>query len=153
MINVDNGWYARGEFPPAGVVCEMWIVGGWNPASIIGRDDQGLCVASVHFDEHRGYRSSAQIADFRPLKTDGEIERDEDIREALEHIKQDWYAKPGATVLGYVEDAVAQLYDAGYRKLMSREQANERIAYHVNDLILRQRERSQILDALGYGKE
>jgi len=63
------------------------------------------------FDEFRGYHSSAQIADFRPLKTDPELQRDVDIREALEHIKQDWYAKPGATVSEYVEDAVAQLYE------------------------------------------
>ena len=152
-MNQDNRWHGRGEFPPAGVVCEMWDVSGWNPASIIGRDDQGLCVASVHFDEHRGYRSSAQIADFRPLKTDPELQRDVDIKEALEHITQDWYTQPTISVSEYVEDAVAQLYDAGYRKLMSREQANERIAYHVNDLLLRPRERSQILDALGYGKE
>jgi len=36
---------------------------------------------------------------------------------------------------------------------MSREQANEMLAYHVNDLFFWPRERSQILDALGYGKE
>ena len=152
-MNQDNRWHGRGEFPPAGVVCEMRDVSGWNPASIIGRDDQGLCVASVHFDEHRGYRSSPLVSDFRPIKTDPELQRDVDIKEALEHITQDWYTQPTISVSEYVEDAVAQLYDAGYRKLMSREQANERIAYHVNDLILRQRERSQILDALGYGKE
>ena len=153
MINVDNGWYARGEFPPAGTDCEFWDCGYWHLARIIGMDAEGLCVASVLFDEHRGYRASPLVSDFRPIKTDPELQRDVDIREALEHIRQDLYAQPLFSISEYVEDAVAQLYDAGYRKLMSREQANERLAYHVNDLILRPRERSQILDALGYGKE
>ena len=118
MINVDNGWYGCGEFPPAGTDCEYWDY-GWHLARIIGMDEEGLCVASVHFGKNRGYHSSAQIADFRPLKTDPELQRDVDIREALEHIKQDWYAKPGATVSEYVEDAVAQLYDAGWRKTVN----------------------------------
>ena len=152
MINVDNGWYARGEFPPAGVVCEMWIVGGWNPASIIGRDDQGLCVASVHFDEHRGYRSSPLVSDFRPIKTDPELQRDVDIREALEHIKQDWYAKPGATVSEYVVNAITQLYDAGWRKQMSRYEVNS-ILMSVPHVPIGDNCRHAILDALGYGKE
>jgi len=153
MINVDNGWYARGEFPPAGTDCEFWDCGYWHLARIIGMDAEGLCVASVLFDEHSGYRASPLVSDFRPIKTDPELQRDVDIKEALEHITQDWYTQPTISVSEYVEDAVAQLYDAGYRKLMSREQANERLAYHVNDLLLRPRERSQILDALGYGKE
>ena len=151
-MNQDNRWHGRGEFPPAGVVCEMWDVSGWNPASIIGRDDQGLCVASVHFDEHRGYRSSALVSDFRPLKTDGEIERDEDIREALEHIKQDWYAKPGATVSEYVVNAITQLYDAGWRKQMSRYEVNS-ILMSVPHVPIGDNCRHAILDDLGYGKE
>ena len=119
MINLNKGWHERYDFPPAGTECEMYVVTDWHLARIIGMDEEGLCVASVHFDDHRGYRSSAQIADFRPLKTDPELQRDVDIREALEHIKQDWYAKPGATVSEYVEDAVAQLYDAGWRKTVN----------------------------------
>jgi len=152
MINLNKGWHERCDFPPAGTDCEYWDDGCWHLARIIGMDE-GLCVASVLFDEHHGYRSSAQIADFRPLKTDPELPRDVDIKEALEHITQDWYTQPTISVSEYVEDAVAQLYDAGYRKLMSREQANEMLAYHVNDLFFWPRERSQILDALGYGKE
>ena len=119
MINLNKGWHERCDFPPAGTECEMYVVTDWHLARIIGMDEEGLCVASVHFDEFRGYHSSAQIADFRPLKTDPELQRDVDIREALEHIKQDWYAKPGATVSEYVEDAVAQLYDAGWRKTVN----------------------------------
>jgi hypothetical protein len=152
MINVDNGWYARGEFPPAGVVCEMWDVSGWNPASIIGRDDQGLCVASVHFDEHSGYRASPLVSDFRPIKTEPELQRDVDIREALEHIKQDWYAKPGATVSEYVVNAITQLYDAGWRKQMSRYEVNS-ILMSVPHVPIGDNCRHAILDALGYGKE
>ena len=150
MINVDNGWYARGEFPPAGTDCEFWDY-GWHLARIIGMDEEGLCVASVHFDEFRGYHSSAQIDDFRPLKTDGEIERDEDIREALEHIRQDLYAQPLFSISEYVEDAVAQLYDAGYRKPMSREEADN--AINNAGVPIMNNRRSVILDALGYGEE
>ena len=149
MINVDNGWYARGEFPPAGTDCEFWDY-GWHLARIIGMDEEGLCVASVHFDEHRGYRASPDIRDFRPLKTDGEIERDEDIREALEHIRQDLYAQPLFSISEYVEDAVAQLYDAGYRKPMSREEADN--AINNAGVPIMNNRRSVILDALGYGK-
>ena len=118
-VEAENKWHDRSDFPPAGTECEMYVVTDWHLARIIGMDEEGLCVASVHFDEFRGYHSSAQIADFRPLKTDPELQRDVDIREALEHIKQDWYAKPGATVSEYVEDAVAQLYDAGWRKTVN----------------------------------
>ena len=150
-MNQDNRWHGRGEFPPAGVVCEMWDVSGWNPASIIGRDDQGLCVASVLFDEHSGYRASPLVSDFRPIKTDPELQRDVDIKEALEHITQDWYTQPTISVSEYVEDAVAQLYDAGYRKPMSREEADNAI---INaDVPIMNNCRSVILDALGYGKE
>ena len=152
MSNVNNGWHERKELPPAGVVCEMWDVSGWNPASIIGRDDQGLCVASVHFDEHRGYRSSPLVSDFRPIKTDPELQRDVDIREALEHIKQDWYAKPGATVSEYVVNAITQLYDAGWRKQMSRYEVNS-ILMSVPHVPIGDNCRHAILDALGYGKE
>jgi len=151
-MNQDNRWHGRGEFPPAGVVCEMWDVSGWNPASIIGRDDQGLCVASVHFDEHSGYRASPLVSDFRPIKTDPELQRDVDIREALEHIKQDWYAKPGATVSEYVVNAITQLYDAGWRKQMSRYEVNS-ILMSVPHVPIGDNCRHAILDALGYGKE
>ena len=157
MSNVNNGWHERKEFPPAGTQCKFFVDGFWHPGLIIGIDeaceDDFKCVVRVEFGDNYGYRASSVPAFFWPIKTDGEIARDENIREALEHITQDWYTQPTISVSEYVEDAVAQLYDAGYRKLMSREQANERLAYHVNDLILRQRERSQILDALGYGKE
>jgi len=118
-FKAENKWHDRIDFPFAGTECEMYVVSGWHLARIIGMDEEGLCVASVHFGKNRGYHSSAQIADFRPLKTDPELQRDVDIREALEHIKQDWYAKPGATVSEYVEDAVAQLYDAGWRKTVN----------------------------------
>ena len=107
MINVDNGWYARGEFPPAGTDCEFWDY-GWHLARIIGMDEEGLCVASVHFDEFRGYHSSAQIADFRPLKTDAERDRDAAIEEMLT-----FSPYPSSRI---IREAYEALYDAGYRK-------------------------------------
>ena len=145
MINVDNGWYARGEFPPAGTDCEFWDCGYWHLARIIGMDAEGLCVASVLFDEHRGYRASPLVSDFRPLKTDAELDRDA----AIERMAKATLTPGSPSTISICK----LLYDAGYRKTMSREKANERLAYHVNDLLLRPRERSQILDALGYGKE
>ena len=145
MINLNKGWHERCDFPPAGTECEMYVVTDWHLARIIGMDEEGLCVASVHFDEFRGYRASPNIRDFRPLKTDGELERDAAIEEMAKAT-----LTPGSPS---TISSCKLLYDAGYRKPMSREQANERLAYHVNDLLLRPRERSQILDALGYGKE
>jgi len=145
MINVDNGWYARGEFPPAGTDCEFWDCGYWHLARIIGMDEKGLCVASVHFDEHRGYRSSPDIRDFRPLKTDAELDRDA----AIERMAKATLTPGSPSTISICK----LLYDAGYRKTMSREKANERLAYHVNEILLRPIERSQILDVLYYGKE
>ena len=110
-MNQDNRWHGRGEFPPAGVVCEMYVVSGWNTASIVGMDDQGLCVASVHFGKNRGYRSSAQIADFRPLKTKAEMERDAAIEEMLT-----FSPYPSFKI---TRKAYEALYDAGYRKTRS----------------------------------
>ena len=150
-VEAENKWHDRSDFPPAGTDCEYWVYGCWHLARIIGMDEEGLCVASVHFDEFRGYHSSAQIADFRPIKTDPELQRDEGIREALEHIRQDLYAQPLFSISEYVEDAVAQLYDAGYRKPMSREEADNAI---INAGVpIMNNCRSVILDALGYGKE
>ena len=151
MINLNKGWHERYDFPPAGTECEMYVVTDWHLARIIGMDEEGLCVASVHFDEHSGYRASPLVSDFRPIKTDPELQRDVDIREALEHIKQDWYAKPGATVSEYVVNAITQLYDAGYRKPMSREEADN--AINNAGVPIMNNCRSVILDALGYGKE
>ena len=145
MINVDNGWYARGEFPPAGTDCEFWDCGYWHLARIIGMDAEGLCVASVLFDEHRGYRASPLVSDFRPIKTDAELDRDAAIEEMAKAT-----LTPGS--LSTISSCKL-LYDAGYRKPMSREQANKRLAYHVNEILLRPLERSQILDVLYYGKE
>ena len=150
-FKAENKWHDRIDFPFAGTECEMYVVTDWHLARIIGMDEEGLCVASVHFDEHRGYRASPDIRDFRPLKTDGEIERDEDIREALEHIRQDLYAQPLFSISEYVEDAVAQLYDAGYRKPMSREEADN--AINNAGVPIMNNRRSVILDALGYGEE
>ena len=151
MINLNKGWHERCDFPPAGTDCEYWDYGCWHLARIIGMDAEGLCVASVHFDEHRGYRASPLVSDFRPIKTDAELQRDVDIKEALEQITQDWYAKPGATVSGYVFNAITQLYDAGYRKPMSRSEADNAI---INaGLPIMHKSRNIILDALGYGKE
>ena len=145
MINVDNGWYARGEFPPAGTDCEFWDCGYWHLARIIGMDAEGLCEASVIFDEHRGYRASPLVSDFRPIKTDADLDRDE----AIEGMAKATLTPGSPSTIS----SCKLLYDAGYRKPMSREQANERLAYHVTFLLSRPFARIQILDALYYGHE
>ena len=144
-FKAENKWHDRIDFPFAGTECEMYVVSGWHLARIIGMDDQGLCVASVHFDEHRGYRSSPDIRDFRPLKTDAELDRDA----AIERMAKATLTPGSPSTISICK----LLYDAGYRKTMSREKANERLAYHVNEILLRPIERSQILDVLYYGKE
>jgi len=108
VINLNKGWHERCDFPPAGTECEMYVVTDWHLARIIGMDEEGLCVASVHFDEFRGYHSSAQIADFRPLKTDAELDRDAAIEEMLT-----FSPYPSFKI---TRKAYEALYDAGYRK-------------------------------------
>ena len=144
-FKAENKWHDRVDFPFAGVVCEMYVVSGWHLARIIGMDEEGLCVASVHFDKHRGYRSSAQIADFRPLKTDTEIERDAAIEEMLT-----FSPYPSFKI---TRKAYEALYDAGYRKPMSREEADATLVNAVWLTATAPYARKQILDALGYGKE
>jgi hypothetical protein len=145
-FKAENKWHDHSDFPPAGTECEMYVVTDWHLARIIGMDEEDLCVASVQFDGFRGYHSSAQIADFRPLKTDAELDRDAAIEEMLTFSPYRSFKM--------TRKAYEALYDAGYRrKHMSREQADERLANHVNDLVLRPFARSQILDALCYGKE
>jgi hypothetical protein len=105
-VEAENKWHDRSDFPPAGTECEMYVVTDWHLARIIGMDEEGLCVASVLFDDHRGYRSSAQIADFRPLKTDAD--RDAAIEEMLT-----FSPYPSSRI---IREAYEALYDAGYRK-------------------------------------
>ena len=105
-VEAENKWHDRSDFPPAGTECEMYVVTDWHLARIIGMDEEGLCVASVHFDEFRGYHSSAQIADFRPLKTDAD--RDAAIEEMLT-----FSPYPSFKI---TRKAYEALYDAGYRK-------------------------------------
>jgi len=107
-VEAENKWHDRSDFPPAGTECEMYVVTDWHLARIIGMDEEGLCVASVHFDEFRGYHSSAQIADFRPLKTDAERDRDAAIEEMLT-----FSPYPSFKI---TRKAYEALYDAGYRK-------------------------------------
>jgi len=107
-FKAENKWHDRIDFPFAGTECEMYVVTDWHLARIIGMDEEGLCVASVHFDEFRGYHSSAQIADFRPLKTDAELDRDAAIKEMLT-----FSPYPSFKI---TRKAYEALYDAGYRK-------------------------------------
>ena len=118
-VEAENKWHDRSDFPPAGTECEMYVVTDWHLARIVGMDEEGLCVASVHFDGFRGYHSSAQIADFRPLKTDAELDRDAAIKEMLT-----FSPYPSSKV---TRKAYGALYDAGYRKPMSREEADNAI--------------------------
>ena len=145
-MSKDVGWHERKAFPPAGTECEILMHSNeWRSALVIGTDRDGDCVAHVDFGSHYGYRSSPNISEFRPLKTDGERERDAAIEEMA---KATLTPDAGNTI-----SICKLLYDAGYRKPMSREQANERLAYHVTFLLSRPFARIQILDALYYGKE
>ena len=110
-FKAENKWHDRIDFPFAGTECEMYVVSGWNTASIVGMDDQGLCVASVHFGKNRGYRSSALVSDFRPIKTKAEMERDAAIEEMLT-----FSPYPSFKI---TRKAYEALYDAGYRKTRS----------------------------------
>ena len=52
----------------------------------------------------------------RPLANNAELKRDKAIGDAMSCIRQDWYTQPSSSISEFVEDAVAQLYDAGCLK-------------------------------------
>jgi len=142
-----NDWHERKEFPPAGTQCKFFVDGFWRPGLIIGIDetceDDVKCVVRAEFYDNYGYRSSSVPEFFWPIKTDAELERDEDIRKALEHITKDRYTQPTISVSEYVEDA-------GYRMRLNRREAHNRIIKGVHELSAKPFTRALILDALGY---
>jgi len=145
-MSKDVGWHERKAFPPAGTECEILMHSNeWRSALVIGTDRDGDCVAHVDFGSHYGYRSSPNISEFRPLKTDGERERDAAIEEMA---KATLTPDAGNTI-----SICKLLYDAGYRKLMSREEADATLVNAVWLTATAPYARKQILDALGYGKE
>ena len=63
-----NDWHKRGEFPPAGTVCEMLSGNYWKEVKIVGWGGENVVIAS---DEIVGrYRGlCAEPSDFRPIQT------------------------------------------------------------------------------------
>ena len=104
-VENTKDWFATGEFPPVGTVCEVLYDGMWEKTKIIGWDDD-LIVITTEWDELHDYDSiCAEPTDFRPLKT----ERQRLIQEAVNLIG----SKEGNVSLS----AVQILVDAGMLKM------------------------------------
>ena len=97
---VDNLWHERGEFPPAGTVCEVHE-NEWVETFIIGMDKEGYCVYTTG-DQYVGYDGENDPSNFRPLCT----EREKSIDAACEVI--------GDVIGGRL--IIERLYDAGILK-------------------------------------
>ena len=100
----DNSWHERGEFPPAGCVCEAFVneENKWVHFEVIAIRDGfvlGWCRESLY-----GFQSDEK-SEFRPLRTEREKAIDEMLL-AIDHIKE-----------GNFETFIGALYDAGYRKV------------------------------------
>ena len=104
----DNSWHERGEFPPVGCECEVFVsdenkwlhfdVIAIRDGHVLGWCREGSC----------GFQSNDK-SNFRPLRT----ERDKAIDEMVcEFINYYGDPKGGERYLGIAE----KLYDAGYRK-------------------------------------
>ena len=101
---IDNSWHERGEFPPVGCECEVFVSDEkkWMHSEVIAiRDDHvlGWCR-----ERSCGFQSDEKSG-FRPIRTEREKAIDEMIL-AIDHIKE-----------GNFETFIGALYDAGYRKV------------------------------------
>lgn len=93
----DNGWFERGELPPAGVECEFRHPAfGWTGCDIVGHYRLSAVCAPDGGEFYGG-----RVGDFRPIRTDRELA----IDEMMEHCK----------FMGS-RDFAGSLFDAGYRK-------------------------------------
>ena len=108
--NDENGWFKRGQLPPAGAVCEVMDGGEWVQTVVVGIDSEGFAVyestwSDVHYDGGNPLR-------FRPIKTAEEIAKEQE-REA--------YCDRIYSVLCKAErknnrsDMAEALYEAGLR--------------------------------------
>ena len=105
----DNSWHERGEFPPAGCECEVKDGGVWHKTHIVGFDDDGYCVYTTPWSTHLDYDGDMCRSNFRQLSTEREKAID-DMNELVGNIEEypTW------------RDAMAAIYDAGYRKVNSK---------------------------------
>ena len=100
---VTNSWHERGEFPPAGTVCEVHE-DEWVETFIIGMDKEGYCVYTTG-NQYVGYDGENDPSNFRPIRT----ERERAIEEMANLIAK--------SVFGSAKCQAEKLYDAGYRKV------------------------------------
>ena len=107
---VDNSWHERGELPPVGVPVELWVGGSfaYNCEFITRR---GHHYVMWNLDADRPDAADYMNSQFRPLRTEREKAIDEMI--GILKAKFDQSGVDGITVA----DIVAELYDAGYRKI------------------------------------
>ena len=70
----DNGWFERGELPPAGAECEFchsddeWT--DWHACIFVGKDAHGAGVISIIGDDAGMLYRSSKPEDFRPIRTE-----------------------------------------------------------------------------------
>lgn len=109
--NDENGWFKRGQLPPAGAVCEVMDGGEWVQTVVVGIDSEGFAVyESTWSDVH--YDGESNPLRFRPIKTAEEIAKEQE-REA--------YCDRIYSVLCKAErknnrsDMAEALYEAGLR--------------------------------------
>ena len=103
---VDNSWHERGELPPVGCECEVFVSdeNKWMRFEVIAIRD-GYALGWCR-EISCGFQSNEKH-EFRPLR----IEREKDIDEMVSIIKGAAFQDP--------EFTAAILYDAGYRKVKS----------------------------------
>ena len=103
----DGSWHDRGEFPPAGCVCEVEYRGEWIRVEIIGTDSSGYCVFEVpeNVENAPSYDGVRLPSSFSPLRTEREKAIEDMSRVMHEH----------DSVINDV--TLGALYDAGYRKV------------------------------------
>jgi hypothetical protein len=113
LYAMPPAWTGYG-LPPVGTVCETWFDDGkacWHECEVIHHksDDQRLAAVILR-GEHKGRLSWGM--DFRPIRTPEQIaaEEREKAIQAMHDIVGDIERVPTW------DDALAALYDAGYRK-------------------------------------
>lgn len=112
-------WDGQG-LPPVGTVCEVRnaITGGWDSVDEVLSHTliKGAPVAVCKRGDLVFY---SHAEDFRPIRTPEQIEAEERVKEIdsmLAEIKIDYGAGEMLSPREYVEFAVTQLRDKGYRK-------------------------------------
>lgn len=105
IVSADNSWHERGEFPPAGIECEVNFKHKWYKTKIVGMNDE-FCVFDCRNFSDALYEGYDDPSVFRPIKT----ERERFVDAAFLAIRS-------MGVVIYEEDApyLSALYDSGFR--------------------------------------